>query len=136
MNSPLFPDFRAPHDWFYPIKVSYAPSVESPFLDGVAQNLLINFQKLGHTVLPDPHLGPHILLTSANFYESLNWRKAHMFTGRMRFKHGASRDGQPVKVMPAGSTTCTFYGQSGWPRLNAIWLEDRPDGAQFSRHSH
>jgi hypothetical protein len=86
METPLFPESRMAHDWFYPITISYTPSVDNGFLDEVAGELLNCFQKNGHTILNDAHLGPQILLTTAAFGEALNWRKAYMFTGRMRFK--------------------------------------------------
>lgn len=75
-----------PHNWIYPIRVGYAPGVDDPFIEQVVRNLLHSFAELGHTVIDRPEDRPHLLLTSAMFGESLNWRKAYMFTARKRLR--------------------------------------------------
>jgi hypothetical protein len=80
-----FSNEKEVHKWIYPITVCYVPGLDHRPLELFTQNLINSLSRTGHKVVDRPLLGVDLLLTTAEFGHSLNWRQALMFTGRKRF---------------------------------------------------
>ncbi|MBN2044298.1 MAG: hypothetical protein JW757_04685 [Anaerolineales bacterium] len=74
------------HTWLRPIHLHYHPGTLTPLLEETAGKLLAAFAAHGHTIQQEANAKTDALLTTARFGELLSWRKALMFTGRMKFK--------------------------------------------------
>ena len=74
------------HSWMRKINVAYVPGVTTPLLEQTASGMLQQFESTGHIVQATPDNATDVILTTAPFGESLNWRNAMMFTARHRFK--------------------------------------------------
>ncbi|HEX9012007.1 MAG TPA: hypothetical protein VF813_00775 [Anaerolineaceae bacterium] len=73
------------HDWLQQIRVAYVPGAETPLVAGVARNLMDQFARMGHTVLPVPEGDMDVVITSARYGEPVNWKEALFFTSKRRF---------------------------------------------------
>ena len=74
------------HAWLRPIQINFQPGTQTPLLEEVSQKLLDAFAQQGHAVQAAPDDDTDVLLTTARFGDVFGWRKALMFTGRIRFK--------------------------------------------------
>ena len=74
------------HDWLRPIQLYYDPGTLTPLLEETANKLLDAFVSHGHIIQTETNAQTDAFLTTARFGELLNWRKALMFTGRMKYK--------------------------------------------------
>ncbi|HKJ27478.1 MAG TPA: hypothetical protein VJ965_07555 [Anaerolineales bacterium] len=74
------------HPWLRPIHVYHYPGTETPLIQETMKKLLASFETHGHTLQTEPGKDTDVLLTSARFGELLSWRRALMFTGRIKFK--------------------------------------------------
>jgi hypothetical protein len=83
---PASPAENVLHPWLRKINLCFVPGVMTPLLEQVASSLLKSFQTLGHTVQEQPDEHTDLILTTAPFAQSLNWRNSLLFTGRRRFK--------------------------------------------------
>ncbi|GAP07584.1 MAG TPA: hypothetical protein DEQ80_02390 [Anaerolinea thermolimosa] len=70
------------HDWLRKIRVGYVPRVTTPLLEGAARGVLEQFVKKGHVVLSAPHGEVDVLLTTAVYGETINWRDALFFNAK------------------------------------------------------
>ena len=75
------------HSWLKLIEVSFKPGAApmSAMLEEFVDGLLNKFQDLGHKVVEKPTDDTDVLLTTAQFEESIPWRKALLFTARHKF---------------------------------------------------
>ena len=75
------------HSWLKQIEVSFTPGAApmSGMLEELVDGLLDKFKDLGHTVVEKPTDNTDVLLTTAQFEESVPWRKALLFTVRHKF---------------------------------------------------
>ncbi len=73
------------HDWLRTQQVAYVPVKPTPVLETFASGLLAHFERLGHTVSERPDNDTDILLTTAPFLSSLNWRRSLLFSARRKF---------------------------------------------------
>ena len=64
------------HDWLRSVKVAYVPGQTTSLLKEVVTNLLDRFKLRGHDVQNTPDDATDVLLTTAPFGESLDWREA------------------------------------------------------------
>jgi hypothetical protein len=78
--------YKQPHDWLRPIQLFYEPGTLTPLLEDTANKLLDAFVSHGHGIQTEPNAQTDAFLTTARFGELLNWRKALMFTGRMKYR--------------------------------------------------
>lgn len=76
---------RPVHPWLKRIKAAYDPALHTPLVDRFVSGLLEYLQLLGHEVQPYPDDATDMILTSALFGESLNWREALLFVARKKF---------------------------------------------------
>jgi hypothetical protein len=73
------------HPWLRKINLTFVAEPATRLLEEFATALLDAFRGLGHTVQERPDGHTDLLVASAPFARSLNWREAIMFTGRRRF---------------------------------------------------
>jgi hypothetical protein len=73
------------HNWLKKVRVAYVPGPTSQLLENAVENLLEQFQNLGHITSSPPDNNTDVILTTANFGEPIKWRNALMFTARKRF---------------------------------------------------
>jgi hypothetical protein len=73
------------HTWLRPIHLSFVPGQMSPLLEKSASNLLDTFRSMGHIVHDAPDEQTDLIMTTAPFAGSLNWRESLLFTSRRRF---------------------------------------------------
>jgi hypothetical protein len=68
-------------------KINIAPisPFEDPRLERIFDSLLDQFRLLGHKVQEEPNHQTDLLLTSAPFFEPIDWRDAPLFNKRRRF---------------------------------------------------
>jgi hypothetical protein len=78
--------YKPTHLWLQQINIAFVPGQLSPMLEGVAEGLLNHLEKRGHTVQQKPDNSTDVILTTAPFGESLGWRKALLFTARIKYK--------------------------------------------------
>jgi hypothetical protein len=88
---PALPPGMVVHDWLRPQRVTYVPGAAAAeagegLAEGTARRLVERLRHSGQTVLDDPHNGPDILLTTARFGQPVSWRKALLFTARIRYR--------------------------------------------------
>jgi hypothetical protein len=76
---------KSTHPWLKKVHVCPVLDDRNPTLEQVVEKLLDQFRRLGHDVQTQPGRNTDILLTSAFFNEPLDWRKALLFTSRLRF---------------------------------------------------
>lgn len=88
MNASSPASTPAYHDWMRKIHVAYVPGTTTPLLDHTMRELMRQFDAMGHIVQETPDNSTDVVLTTAPFGESLNWRSAMLFTARHRFKLG------------------------------------------------
>ncbi len=74
------------HNWLRPIYIYYEPGTLTPLLEETAGKLLAAFESHAHIVQEEAGPKTDAFLTTARFGELINWRKALMFTGRMKYK--------------------------------------------------
>ncbi len=77
---------RPVHNWLRPLALHYRPGPTNPVVEEALAGLLRAFETLGHRVQPQPDAETKAVLTTANYDEMLNWRRALMFTGRIQLK--------------------------------------------------
>lgn len=87
MSTPLeqIQTVKTAHSWLRTIHVSAALQSGSSLLESVVTNLMKHFRRAGHVVQDTPNDETDLVLTSAPFEETLNWRQALLFTVRRRF---------------------------------------------------
>ncbi len=73
------------HDWLQQIRIASVPGPQTPVSAAVAANLMAQFARLGHTVLPEPAGSVDVVVTTARFGEPVAWREALFFTAKRRF---------------------------------------------------
>ncbi len=73
------------HPWLRRVRVSFVAGPMSPMLEGVADNILRMFRRLGHDVQERPDETTDAIITTAPFGQPLRWRDALLFTARKRF---------------------------------------------------
>lgn len=73
------------HSWWRKIHVALVPGPMTPLLEGAAEDLLQQFDRLGHEVQRQPDDRTGVVLTTARFGEPIGWRQAPLFTVRRRF---------------------------------------------------
>jgi hypothetical protein len=76
---------RSPHAWVRKINVAPIFPFEDPRLEQIFDSLLDRFHQLGHKVQEKPNHQTDLLLTSAPFFEPIEWRDAPLFNKRRRF---------------------------------------------------
>ncbi len=86
LQSPALSLDRPRHDWMKRVNVTFIPGYMDAVLEETVNGILQHFNKLGHTVQEQPDNNTDILLTTAPYGESLNWRKSLQFIARMRYK--------------------------------------------------
>lgn len=87
MSSTPAPTLARPtHDWLKQLSVAIVPGETSAVLEAAVDELLGQFEALGHQVQPKPHGQLDILMTTARFGEPVPWRKALFFTARRRYR--------------------------------------------------
>ena len=74
------------HAWIHPIHLFADIETEDPILRSLTASLLDSFSRQGHHVQDDPDAKTELMLTTAEFYVPLDWRKALLFNQRRRFK--------------------------------------------------
>ncbi len=74
------------HAWLRQLTVALVPDFRDPVLDLAANGIMQRFAAWGHAVQETPGGALDLILTTAPFGQSLNWRNALMFTARHRFK--------------------------------------------------
>lgn len=116
---------RRPHSWLRRICLSFVPGPMTPLLDKVGNNLLGQFDRMGHEIQSGPDDRTDLILTTAVFGESIGWRKAPLFTARRRF--GLSR--VPTVFALVHATPLEF--QRVMDDLEAALLKDPPDPADY-----
>jgi hypothetical protein len=80
---------RRPHSWLRKICLSFVPGPLTPLLESMGADLLSQFERMGHEILPMPDDRTDLIVTTAIFGQPLGWRRAPLFTARRRF--GLSR---------------------------------------------
>ncbi len=73
------------HSWLRKIRACWVPGPGSPQIESFVGNLLPHFERLGHTIDPEPGSATDVILTSAPYGEPLSWRRALLFTARRTF---------------------------------------------------
>ncbi|OGO16569.1 MAG: hypothetical protein A2Z14_04345 [Chloroflexi bacterium RBG_16_48_8] len=76
---------KTTHSWLKKIHIYPVLDDSSHMVERVAEMLLDQFHRLGHDVQAQPDHNTDILLTNAIFNEPIDWRKALLFTSRLRF---------------------------------------------------
>lgn len=76
---------KTTHPWLKKVHICPAFEDRNHMVERVAEKLLEQFHCLGHDVQAQPDHNTDILLTSAVFNEPIDWRKALLFTSRLRF---------------------------------------------------
>jgi hypothetical protein len=76
---------RIPHPWLRNINIAPIYPFEDPPLERIFDSLLDQFRQLGHEVQEKPDHQTDLLLTSAPFFEPIDWRDAPLFNKRRRF---------------------------------------------------
>jgi hypothetical protein len=74
------------HAWLRQIQLFYYPGTQTPLIKLVSEKLLAAFEQHGHILQEKPNAETDVLLTTACYGDLISWRKALMFTGRIRFK--------------------------------------------------
>ncbi len=74
------------HNWLKKINVSFVPGPADAMLEEFMGGLLQRFGELGHKVEEVPSDDTKVLFTTANYGESISWRKAMLFSARRTFK--------------------------------------------------
>lgn len=74
------------HAWLRPVRAALVPGHEHPLLRRVMEGIGNSLVRLGHTVTDIPDAATDLVLTTYRYGQSLNWRKALMFTVRRRYK--------------------------------------------------
>ncbi len=77
---------RLTHPWLRQLHVAFVPGPMTSLLQEVADGLLQRFRVHGHHVQKRPSNRTNVALTTAPFGEPLSWRKALLFTARLRFR--------------------------------------------------
>lgn len=77
---------RPTHAWLKQLSVAFVPGATSALLEGVIDQLLGEFERLGHQVQDQPQGHTDIVMTTARYGEPLPWRKALFFTARHQFE--------------------------------------------------
>jgi hypothetical protein len=88
MSTPLkqIQTAKMAHPWLRTIQVSAVLQSGNALLESVVANLFQHFRRSGHVVQDIPDDQTDLVLTSAPFEETLNWRQALLFTVRRRFQ--------------------------------------------------
>ena len=74
------------HNWLNKLSVAFVPGPMNPMLEGMVDNLLDQFGRMGHQVQATPDNDTDLIFTTAPYGEPLSWRKAMLFTARRQFK--------------------------------------------------
>lgn len=74
------------HSWLRNISVAFVPSTMTPLLEEVGKNLLFRFEHLGHKIQTKPDANTDVILTTACFEETIDWRKALLLTARRSYQ--------------------------------------------------
>lgn len=74
------------HNWLKQLSVAFVPGPMNPLLESLTDNLLDQFNRMGHQTQEIPDLDTDLIFTTAPYGEPLSWRKAMLFTARRRFK--------------------------------------------------
>jgi hypothetical protein len=75
------------HAWLREIEVAFVPGNApiSSAIEELADGLLDKFRDLGHRVVEKPADSTDVILTTAQYGESIPWRKAFLFMARRQF---------------------------------------------------
>lgn len=75
------------HNWLREIEVAFVPGNApiSSAIEELADGLLDKFKDLGHRVVEKPADSTDVILTTAQYGESIPWRKAFLFMARRQF---------------------------------------------------
>jgi hypothetical protein len=114
-----------PHSWLRRICLSLVPGPMTPLLDGVSQDLLAQFERMGHEILPGPDNRTDLIITTAVFGEPIGWRKAPLFTARRRF----GLDHLPTVYALVHASPGDFQRVMG--HLEAALRKEPPDPADY-----
>ncbi|MCO6452319.1 MAG: hypothetical protein J5I90_16190 [Caldilineales bacterium] len=74
------------HNWLRKIHVSFVPGPLDPVSEETMTGLAEAFRSMGHTVQDAPDARTDVILTTARYGESMNWRKSLMLTARIRYQ--------------------------------------------------
>lgn len=74
------------HAWLRPVRAALVTGHEHPLLRRVMEGIGRSLVRLGHAVTDVPDAATDLVLTTYRYGQSLNWRKALMFTVRRRYK--------------------------------------------------
>ncbi len=77
---------RPVHPWLKKLQVAFVPGETSALMEEVVDGLLEQFESLGHEIQDSPRGRTDLVMTTAQFGQSLPWRKALFFTARKRFE--------------------------------------------------
>ena len=87
MRAPIVgPAIKPIHPWLRKIGVSFIPGPGADELADVVTRLLAEFELHGHWVQPLPDDQTDVILTTARWGETVNWREAALFSARRRFQ--------------------------------------------------
>lgn len=87
MSSTLEPivTVREKHPWLKTLNAAYIPGHSSQLLDTVMEGLTRELVQQGHAFQASPSEETDVIFTTARFNESIPWRQALFFTGRLKF---------------------------------------------------
>ena len=74
------------HAWLNKLSVAFVPGPMNPMLEGMVDNLLDHFGRMGHHTQSTPDNDTDLIFTTAPYGEPLSWRVAMLFTARRLFK--------------------------------------------------
>jgi hypothetical protein len=78
--------FKPTHLWLRQIHISFVPGQMTPMLESVVEGLMGHLGKRGHIIQEIPDNNTDVILTTVPFGEALGWRKALLFTARIKYK--------------------------------------------------
>jgi len=114
------------HEWLQDLSVVYVPGPVNKLIERSADQLLLSFEELGHTIEKQPSDQTDLIITSASINKPLDWRKSLFFNARRRFK---------LKSQP---TVCTLISlrpdefEMLLAHFELALAKDSPDAADFA----
>lgn len=74
------------HSWLKKIRLAFVYEESSPLIEYMVSKIKETFIRNGHIVQESVDADTDLIITTAQFGQVINWRKALLFTSRMRYK--------------------------------------------------
>lgn len=73
------------HSWLHEVTLAFHPAAMTSLLDVMVNGIKEEFNRLGHTILPQAEGSVDVLITTALIDQPVDWRKSMLFTSKRRF---------------------------------------------------